>query len=128
MPSTSSEKTKHIGKNDPCWCGSGKKYKNCHLKVDEKTYRKGMLIGGAIVSPLLLISIYLLISRKADLSRTLDYFALALSIASGLPYIIKITKSKVERLTAIAFFLIVGSILLSFYGLFFVCSVFHDCL
>jgi uncharacterized protein YecA (UPF0149 family) len=18
------------GRNDPCWCGSGKKYKNCH--------------------------------------------------------------------------------------------------
>ena len=23
-----------IGRNDPCWCGSGKKYKNCHLKED----------------------------------------------------------------------------------------------
>jgi tetratricopeptide (TPR) repeat protein len=22
------------GRNDPCWCGSGKKYKNCHLKND----------------------------------------------------------------------------------------------
>ena len=19
-----------IGRNEPCWCGSGKKYKNCH--------------------------------------------------------------------------------------------------
>jgi preprotein translocase subunit SecA len=19
-----------IGRNDPCWCGSGKKYKRCH--------------------------------------------------------------------------------------------------
>ncbi|MCY1690171.1 SEC-C metal-binding domain-containing protein [Exiguobacterium sp. SL14] len=19
-----------MGRNDPCWCGSGKKYKNCH--------------------------------------------------------------------------------------------------
>ncbi|MDX1991343.1 MAG: preprotein translocase subunit SecA [bacterium] len=24
-----------IGRNDPCWCGSGKKYKNCHLKADQ---------------------------------------------------------------------------------------------
>jgi preprotein translocase subunit SecA len=24
-----------IGRNDPCWCGSGKKYKNCHLKQDQ---------------------------------------------------------------------------------------------
>ncbi len=23
-----------IGRNDPCWCGSGKKYKNCHLRQD----------------------------------------------------------------------------------------------
>ena len=25
---------KIIGRNDPCWCGSGKKYKNCHLEFD----------------------------------------------------------------------------------------------
>ncbi len=25
-----------IGRNDPCWCGSGKKYKKCHLIEDEK--------------------------------------------------------------------------------------------
>ena len=24
------------GRNDPCWCGSGKKYKKCHIDVDEK--------------------------------------------------------------------------------------------
>jgi hypothetical protein len=24
-----------IGRNDICWCGSGKKYKKCHLKTDE---------------------------------------------------------------------------------------------
>jgi hypothetical protein len=24
-----------IGRNDPCWCGSGKKYKNCHLRQDQ---------------------------------------------------------------------------------------------
>lgn len=25
-----------IDRNDPCWCGSGKKYKKCHLSLDEK--------------------------------------------------------------------------------------------
>ena len=25
-----------IGRNDPCWCGSGKKYKSCHLAFDQK--------------------------------------------------------------------------------------------
>jgi len=24
------------GRNDPCWCGSGLKYKRCHLEEDEK--------------------------------------------------------------------------------------------
>jgi len=28
---------KHVpGRNEPCWCGSGKKYKNCHLRQDEQ--------------------------------------------------------------------------------------------
>ncbi len=25
-----------IGRNDPCWCGSGKKYKKCHEQFDDK--------------------------------------------------------------------------------------------
>ena len=25
-----------LGRNDMCWCGSGKKYKACHLALDEK--------------------------------------------------------------------------------------------
>ena len=24
------------GRNDECWCGSGKKYKKCHLDFDER--------------------------------------------------------------------------------------------
>ena len=24
------------GRNDPCWCGSGRKYKQCHWAFDEK--------------------------------------------------------------------------------------------
>jgi len=24
-----------LGRNDPCWCGSGKKYKQCHLREDQ---------------------------------------------------------------------------------------------
>ncbi len=26
----------NIGRNDPCWCGSGKKYKHCHYKTDKQ--------------------------------------------------------------------------------------------
>lgn len=27
-----------IGRNEPCWCGSGKKYKTCHMAFDEKIH------------------------------------------------------------------------------------------
>jgi methionyl aminopeptidase len=30
-----------INRNDPCWCGSGKKYKKCHLSVDGKSSPPG---------------------------------------------------------------------------------------
>ncbi len=29
-----------ISRNDPCWCGSGKKYKHCHLKQDLATLHR----------------------------------------------------------------------------------------
>mgnify|MGYP000435283961 CR=1 FL=1 len=25
-----------IGRNDKCWCGSGKKYKACHMSFDNR--------------------------------------------------------------------------------------------
>ena len=28
--------TRRIGRNDPCWCGSGKKYKHCHGRQDRR--------------------------------------------------------------------------------------------
>ena len=36
-----------VGRNDLCWCGSGKKYKSCHLAFDEKIAeykKKGVLV------------------------------------------------------------------------------------
>ena len=27
-----------LGRNDMCWCGSGKKYKSCHMALDEKIH------------------------------------------------------------------------------------------
>ncbi len=29
----------NLGRNDPCWCGSGRKYKHCHLRQDQKEKR-----------------------------------------------------------------------------------------
>ncbi len=34
------EPARDISRNDSCWCGSGKKYKKCHLHEDEEKYRK----------------------------------------------------------------------------------------
>ncbi len=31
---------KKPGRNDPCWCGSGKKYKNCHYREDQANIRQ----------------------------------------------------------------------------------------
>ena len=36
------ERLKNTGANDPCPCGSGKKYKKCHLSEDEEAQRKIM--------------------------------------------------------------------------------------
>ncbi len=38
-----------LGRNDPCWCGSGRKYKACHMAMDEKIHRYEL--EGHIVPP-----------------------------------------------------------------------------
>src|ERR1700738_4360196 len=30
---------KRPNRNDLCWCGSGKKYKKCHIELDNKIYQ-----------------------------------------------------------------------------------------
>lgn len=30
------ENIPNLKRNDPCWCGSGKKYKKCHMASDDK--------------------------------------------------------------------------------------------
>ncbi|MDD6154873.1 MAG: preprotein translocase subunit SecA [Eubacteriales bacterium] len=39
-PETVRREHPKLGRNDPCWCGSGKKYKNCHMKQDQEEERK----------------------------------------------------------------------------------------
>jgi preprotein translocase subunit SecA len=34
-PATVKRERPKVGRNEPCWCGSGKKYKQCHLRSDE---------------------------------------------------------------------------------------------
>lgn len=42
-----------LGRNEPCWCGSGRKYKNCHSTFDDKL--QGFKYRGALVPPRTLI-------------------------------------------------------------------------
>ena len=30
---------KKLGRNEPCWCGSGKKYEHCYVKADQSSER-----------------------------------------------------------------------------------------
>ncbi len=34
-PAAAADGRHAIGRNDPCWCGSGKKYKDCHWEADQ---------------------------------------------------------------------------------------------
>jgi methionyl aminopeptidase len=36
---------KKLSRNDPCWCGSGKKFKHCHLQQDRSLHRAARLAG-----------------------------------------------------------------------------------
>ena len=36
---------KKLQRNNACWCGSGKKYKKCHLKEDEMTTKQEKMGG-----------------------------------------------------------------------------------
>lgn len=38
---------KPLGRNDPCHCGSGKKYKQCHLDKDEASAREARAAASA---------------------------------------------------------------------------------
>ncbi len=39
------------GRNDPCWCGSGQKYKKCHLDADARAGGPGATPGRRGLSP-----------------------------------------------------------------------------
>jgi uncharacterized protein YecA (UPF0149 family) len=42
FPPKSDDVRGSVNRNDACWCGSGRKYKACHMDADEKKKeRKG---------------------------------------------------------------------------------------
>src|SRR5690606_11828145 len=40
-PVTVKREKPKVGRNEPCWCGSGKKYKNCHYREDSAAAAAG---------------------------------------------------------------------------------------
>jgi hypothetical protein len=38
-PGDEEVQTRDLGRNDDCWCGSGRKYKKCHLEDDDRKLR-----------------------------------------------------------------------------------------
>jgi SEC-C motif-containing protein len=73
------------GRNEPCWCGSGKKYKRCHSDADERDDRErldnqqGDGVGFAIAEALLEIAGEELgeLDTVEECARLLDVVALA---------------------------------------------------
>jgi uncharacterized protein YecA (UPF0149 family) len=34
-----------LGRNEPCWCGSGEKYKKCHCEADQEYFSRVFAAG-----------------------------------------------------------------------------------
>ena len=44
-PKPASTQSAALNRNDPCWCGSGKKYKKCHLSADAANQREAKIVA-----------------------------------------------------------------------------------
>lgn len=44
-PEQGNDIVKRPGRNEPCWCGSGVKYKKCHLPADDKKQAKNFSVN-----------------------------------------------------------------------------------
>lgn len=47
---------KKVGRNEPCPCGSGKKYKNCHQQEEQKLSKNKNIIIAALIALAFIIS------------------------------------------------------------------------
>lgn len=58
-----------VGRNDPCPCGSGKKYKQCCLNADKKT-SFGSRVLLSIVAIILIGGVFILLTNLDDLTHS----------------------------------------------------------
>ena len=54
-----------VGRNEPCPCGSGKKYKNCCALKKDRASLGSLLVAALIALALLTGGLYLLLSLSA---------------------------------------------------------------
>ena len=59
-----------VGRNEPCPCGSGKKYKNCHEKEGglKKKSNRSVIIGAVIIALFIIISVVSMITNRRSSS------------------------------------------------------------
>jgi hypothetical protein len=84
----------------------------------------------ACLLPFVVSSAYLYLSRLQTSWETTagDYAGLIISIAAGLSFVVTLPgRLKLRWVLAVVYFLVFGVVLL-FYGVWFVCAVFKDCL
>lgn len=58
---------KKVGRNDPCPCGSGKKYKNCHASSEKskELSNKSLVYIGLLLAFLAIAAYSLFVSQKS---------------------------------------------------------------
>ena len=79
-----------LGRNDPCWCGSGRKYKVCHERMDERieSYRlEGHIVPGPeqIKNEEISDSFYVALTKtyEATPSNQMTFAATSLTASAG---------------------------------------------
>ncbi len=60
----------NLGRNEPCHCGSGKKYKNCHQLADtnKASSSRSLWIGGIFIA-LIIVSVLVMILNSQSSER-----------------------------------------------------------
>jgi hypothetical protein len=90
--------------------------------------RRILLALGTVFGPLLFMSAYLVVTRKGQLSFDLDFWALGVSVAIGLLLVWLLSHGARGRPFIVGGYLLVASLFLADYSLYFVCWVFGDSL
>ncbi|MGC1456225.1 MAG: SEC-C domain-containing protein [Nitrospirota bacterium] len=129
--STKSEEKIPPGRNEPCWCGSGVKYKNCHLKYDaDRSFHNNLFLSLAALIPIISTWMGTQIMYWSGNSGNWLWFwtQSALSVAIGVLCIIKMSSlSKTKRSLAVLSYVAVIFFVVSAVG--FITACFNgDCL